>query len=309
MYHLLGTNLAQAIKPMAPGQRAEAIKVLTGIAATHMAMAGALGLPLEPIKYLLLATQGVTGIGWGEVEDEARQIAAHLFGKTGGEVVTKGLPRLLQVDLSSRVGLDSLTSFGEPRSSKDSDVKSWLFDTIAGAPASLAADWVRGGNALLTGDFTKAAELMVPMKFASDAIKTYRVATEGKLSAQTGKQTMEPYSVGEAVSRVAGFTPRREAETSAARAAFYSRQATGKGERASLTAKWLNAAPTDKRSVWAEIVEYNKSKPKDERLTMADLTRAAKRAKLDKRRELLPGVSHNKRDRRAAEESPYNVQP
>ena len=69
------------------------------------------------------------------------------------------------LDLSTRVGLDSLTSFGEPKSNKDTDVKSWMFDTLAGAPVALIADYVRGANALSSGNFTKVTQL-VPVRIS-----------------------------------------------------------------------------------------------------------------------------------------------
>ncbi|RZN09626.1 hypothetical protein CWO91_16490 [Bradyrhizobium genosp. SA-3] len=133
MYHLIGSNIGKALRNAEPGERAEALKTLAGLTATHVAMAGALGLPTEPFKYLLMGAQaaGLTSTGWSDVEDKVRQTASNWFGKTGGEIITKGLPRALGIDLSSRVGLDSLSSFGEPRSNKEADVKKWMFDTVA----------------------------------------------------------------------------------------------------------------------------------------------------------------------------------
>jgi hypothetical protein len=278
MYHLLGSNIGKALRNAEPGDRADAIKTLTGIVATHVAMAGALGLPTEPFKYLLMGAQaaGLTTTGWGDVENKVREQAANYFGKTGGEILTRGLPRAIGIDLSTRVGLDSMSSFGEPKSNKDSDVKSWMFDTLAGAPAALVGDWVRGMNALTSGDFVKAGELMVPMKFASDSIKAYRLATEGKKGA-TGKETMAPYSPIEAAVRAVGFTPAREAEQSAKNSAFYSASKKEGEERTQLMGKWVSAKPSDKLSAWKSIQSWNKGKPRDAQITMSDLSRAAAR--------------------------------
>lgn len=305
MYSLLGSNIGKALKNASPGDRAEALKTLAGITATHVAMAGALGLPTEPFKYLLMAAQaaGLTSTGWSDVENKVRETATSYFGKAGGEVLTKGLPRLIGVDLSSRVGLDSLSSFGEPKSNKDSDVKSWMFDTLAGAPTALVSDWVKGMNNLWAGNFVKAGEQLVPMKFAADAIKAYRLSTEGK-KGSTGKETMKPYSPLEAAVRVAGFTPAREAEEGAKRSAFYSNQKRDSEQRTALVAEWVNAKQGDKFDAWKKVQSFNKGKGRDEQISMSDLTRAA-----DRRRKEGDAIKTTKRDKQYLDraEATYNT--
>src|SRR6202012_5368274 len=105
MYQLIGTQLANAIRNESPGVRAQAVKTLVTLAGTHMAIAGALGLPTEPFKYLLMASHalGLTTTSWSDVEDKIRQAAANTLGKTAGEALTRGLPRLVNLDLG-RVG-------------------------------------------------------------------------------------------------------------------------------------------------------------------------------------------------------------
>ena len=299
MYSLIGSNIGRALRNAEPGERAEALKTLAGIAATHTAMAGALGLPTEPFKYLLMSAQaaGLTSTGWNDVEDKVRGAAANYFGKTGGELLTRGLPRAIGIDVSSRVGLDSLLTFGEPRSTKEADVKSWLFQTLAGAPAALVGDWVKGANALTEGNFTRAAELMVPMKFAADSIRAYRQATEGKKSG-TGRDTLSAYTPFEAAVRSIGFTPRREAEDSARRSAFFSAQKQSSGERADLMNKWITAKPAEKTKAFAAIRKWNSGQPKDAQISMADLTKAAKRRKTEESDgTVTAGVRTTKRDR------------
>lgn len=292
MYHLLGSNLGKAFKGETPEVRREAIKTLVGITATHVAMAGALGLPTEPFKYLLMGAKaaGLTDTGWNEVENAVREQTANWFGKTGGEIVAKGLPRAFGVDLSTRVGLDSVTSFGEPKSNKDTDVKSWLFDTLAGAPAALVSDWIKGANALTAGDFTTASEKLVPMKFAADLIKAYKLSTEGK-KGSTGKETLAPYNAREAITRAMGFTPAREAEEGAKRSAYYSAQKRYTEERSGLITAWVSAKPQNKFDAWKRIQNYNRGRPANEQISMSDLTRAA-----DRRRREGSAIKTTKRD-------------
>lgn len=309
MYQLIGTQIGNAMRNEKPGDRAQAVKTLIGIAATHTAMAGALGLPTEPFKYLLMGASAVgLPVGtWADVEDKIRRGAAEVFGKTGGEVVTRGLPRLVNLDLS-RMGLDSVTSFGEPRGKKDTDVKAWLFDSVSGPVASLGVDYIKGINNAANGDFQKAAEQLIPLKAASDALRAYRQATEGKKSATSGRQTMTPYTPTETALRTLGFGSGREAETNAAAGAYYRQSAAQKEARGELVKAWADAKPTEKTKAWAAIVKWNQSQPKEVRISPKELTSKAKRD-AKQAQTAVRGINPNKRDKRFLDEGfIYNVQ-
>lgn len=313
VYHLIGSNIGKAMSGATREERAEAVKTLLGIAATHTAMAGVLGLPTEPFKYLLMGANaaGLTNFQWQDVEDQARQIANGLFGKGAGEAITKGLPRLLGVDISSRVGLDSLTSFGEPRSQKEADVKSWLWDTLSGAPVSLIGDWVKASNQLMAGNFEKAAELGVPIKTFADSMRAYRQATEGKKSQTSGKQTMTPYTPYEAAVRTLGFTPAREAEEGARASYFYRNQARDKQDRQNLMNQWVNASPSEKSGAWSAITHWNQSQRPEQRIKMGELTSALRNREKAATTEAVPGIKTNKRDKYLMEKgtNPYFFMP
>ena len=66
---------------------------------------------------------------------------------------------------------------------------------------------------------------MIPLKAASDVIRAYRQATEGKKSASSGRQTMTPYTPTETGLRALGFGSGREAEVNAAAGAYYRQSA------------------------------------------------------------------------------------
>lgn len=307
MYQLMGTQIGNAIRDANPGDRKKAIKTLIGIAATHTAMAGALGLPTEPFKYLVMGLSPLTGMTWSDVENEVRREAASVFGKTGGEVFARGLPRLINMDLS-RVGLDSVTSFGEPRGNKEADVKSWLFDSVSGPVVSLGGDYIKGVSALANGDVSKAAEKMIPLKAAADSIRAYRQATEGKKTA-AGKTSSAPYSPSEAALRVLGFGTGREAEESAQRGAYFRGKERQNEERYGLINAWASAKPSEKHKAWAEIQKYNRSvfRYPELKITAKELTNRAKRdAKGDK--DMRLGISPKRRDKHLLEEGVYNVQ-
>lgn len=305
MYQLLGGQIGKAFRNASPGDRAEAVKTLIAIAGTHMAMAGALGLPTEPFKYLVMASGLVGGPQWGDVEDKIRKAAADVFGKTGGEVFSRGLPRLVNLDLS-RMGLDSVTSFGEPRGGKDADVKSWFFDTLGGPIGGLAFDWGKGINLISQGDYLKGAEKLVPMKVASDTLRAYRQATEGKKKS-SGAETSAPYNFQETVQRAAGFGSAREAEEGAAKGAYFRASTKQKEDRTALVDAWTSAKPEGKGKAMAAITKWNQSQPAEVKITPKELTSKLKKMDKDAKVGTL-GVNPSRRDRHLlAERGYYNV--
>lgn len=305
MYQLIGSQIGRAYRNASPGDRAEAVKSLIMLAGTHMAIAGALGLPTEPFKYLVMGTGLVTGKTWNDVEDKIRHAAADVFGKTGGEVFSRGLPRLLNMDLS-RMGLDSVTSFGEPRSQKESDVKTWLFDSLSGPVVALGGDWIKGVTNIANGNFEKAAEQLIPLKAASDSLRAYRQATEGKKSA-SGKQTMTPYNTQETVQRALGFGSGREAESGAANSAYYRQSAAAKEERSSLMNAWTYAKPDGKTKAFAAITKWNQSQPDESKIKMKELTDKLRRDE-KAATAAVRGITANKRNKRfLAEGEIYNT--
>ena len=306
MYQLIGGQIGKAYRNASPGDRAEAVKGLITLAATHMAMAGALGLPTEPFKYLLMGAHmaGLNVGTWSDVENKIRAQAAATFGKTAGELLTRGLPRALNLDLS-RMGLDSVTSFGEPRSLKENDVKTWLFNTISGPVVSLGGDWVKGLNHLTNGEYVKGVEKLVPLKAFSDSLRAYREGTEGKKSA-AGRETLTPATAGEMAARVLGFGSGREAEAGAARGAYYSQSNAQKEARSSLINTWAAADPSDKTKAMAAITKWNKDQPEEARILPKDLTAKLKAEKKAKEEGVL-GIVAGKRDKRFIQEGVYNI--
>lgn len=296
MYQLIGMQIGKAMRNANPGDRAEALRALGGIALTHAAMAGALGLPTEPFKYLVMGAHGVglTGTSWGDIETSAQGAVAAVTGKTTADAIMNGLPRLAGIDLSSRMGLSSLMTFGEPRSNKEADVKSFILDSVAGPVAGLGVDWFKGVSNLVKGDVTKAAEQLVPVKALSDSIRAYRQFTEGKKT-PAGRQTSAPYSVGEAGARALGFGTAREAQENASRSAYYSLSRRQSEERTELVNAWVLAQPGDKAKAFAAITRWNAKRPKEAQIKMADLTRKQK-TESSLKPKLQNGIATTKRD-------------
>ena len=302
-YQLLGEQVGKALHGATRQEKMEGIKALVNFAATTTLFAGALGLPTEPIKYMLMAAS-VFGLGYSydDLERDVRAKAVELIGKNPAEMltrgVTRGLPAGFAFDLSSRMGLNDLTTFGQPRENTKDAWGSWLWDTVKGAPISLGTDMIRGANMIATGDIEKGVELMLPFKQVADTLTTYRLATEGKRSGMTGRQTLDPLTGPEAFVRSLGFKPGREADTLERDNAYYTVKKERMGERQQLVSKWLNAKGDEKADAWKRIVKYNAGVDEVARITMGQLTTAQKRRASEERRgTIIDGKRVTKDDR------------
>lgn len=298
MYQLLGEQVGMAIRNENPGDRATAIRTLSYTIAMHGLMAGAMGLPVEPLKLTVMAANamGVTDWTWKDVEAAEREALVDLFGQGAGEIIARGAPRALGIDLSSRVGLDSLLGpFGEPKSDDKGDIKAFLFDNAAGAPVGLVGDWFSGASHLMAGEFGRAAEKMIPLKAAADSLKAYRQLTEGTISPNSGKQVMSPYSAGEAIIRSLGFSPARESESFERSGIYYKRQQAQEDARTEFQKEWVAATPAAKGRLWREVVKWNKTVAPEARLTITDMRSYQKRLERDKK-ETVEGIRAKKRE-------------
>ena len=297
-YQFLGEQIATALKDADPAARKEAAKVLMNHALMVTAFAGAVGLPTEPIKALLLATAPVTGFSMADFEREIEKLMPEVLSRG----LSRGIPGGFAFDLSGRMGENSMLTFGSPKTFKSDDVKAWLFDNLKGAPAGLIEDWISGVNGLLTGDSSKQVESvgkLIPIKMFSDTLDAYRKATEGKTNAR-GQEKMVPYSPQEAMVRAIGFTPAREANTRAAQSYFYDKARGLKDERSELANAYLKGKTGDERTkAWAKIAKWNATQPAESRITREQLTKQEKSdRKAEQSGRLVNGVRVTKQNER-----------
>jgi hypothetical protein len=303
-YWLLG----RAFKNMLQGD-VEARRQFIGYMFTHAVVAGALGIPgLELVKIALLAA-GVLGAGfdYDDFEDLVRSAIAGVLGAKGGEIVSKGIYRAVNIEVSGRLGQDSLLSFGQPRSMKQQDLKTWLFDTAAGAPIGTVMSQIEAIQKLKGGDLLGAAEKSALPKFGVDIIKAYKGATDGKIS-ESGRQTLTPYSPYETVIRSIGLTPARESEQGRFRARANETSKKVDDERRKFINDWVKASANDRARMWGKIERWNKTQPEAGRLTRKDLQSSLKRRESEKERTVNTVVT-NRRNERIVEDyrKTYNL--
>lgn len=276
MYQLLGAQIVRAIKGMKKGERAEAMRMMTYTFAAHALMSGVLGgLPTEPLKVVLTALNmaGITQFTWNDVEIAAREIAAEMVGPTVGEALMRGMPRLVGMDISTRVGLNNLMV---PNAYGDLERPEWraayMYQLLAGPAGGMIGDAPRGIGALAQGDMQgllEGMEYLIPVKGVSDILKAARYYQYGK-ETSSGDITIQ-YSAPEALLRAFGIAPGREADVNEFRDAAYSSQTRDQKTRQDLLRQFYEAAPTDRFKVYSTAIkQYNQGQPPDRRISFSE---------------------------------------
>lgn len=302
-YYLLGKTALSAFRG-----DPEAMKAFAGLMATHGLLAGALGLPLEAIHAGMLAANltGITSNNYSDFEQWMRKTAATNLGTGFGEIATRGLPRYLGVDVSSRFSLaDLVFPLGDPKSLKQDDLLAYAAKAFGGAPLSLIAEYPKGVQALMNGDFVEASRILVPIKLYSDSVTAYQRASVGRQTV-SGREKMSPYTPGEAVTRSLGFAPAREAEAMEAYNAQYGDQQAFKQQRSALMNAYVNGKGVDKANALRSINEWNAKQPPAAKITPGEAERAVIRRQREEHDDKFKGgLRTNKRDEHIRKDATY----
>lgn len=264
VYYLLGKNIGRVLKPLAPGERRKGATALAYITASHLVVAGAAGLPWEPLKIPLMVFRGLglTDLSWEEFEEMILEYMQELTGDDDegglGEMLTfgvsRGLPGGWAFDLNDRVGMDSLMTFGEPRSAGEQDTKAYLYDLALGPVGRIIDNSLTGLSQSLEGDFSKAPGLMIPFKMLGDVAKAYKGGERGEMNTP------------DMVLRVIGLTSARQSNISREIGADI-RESTGRRAALSEITKIYTSARTKAEIARAvsKLRDYNNSLPKGDR--------------------------------------------
>jgi hypothetical protein len=181
------------------------MKQIANLLGVQIAMAGAMSLPgLELLKvgFMLAGMLGV-GDGWDDIERKLRRLFDASLGKTWGELVTRGvISRAINVDLSSRLSMSDMWTFGQPKSFESDQIKAYLANLILGAPGGLMVEWAEAARHAGNLEFQDALIKAIPAKFIADTAKAVKgVTSQGK-----------PISNVEAAMQVVGLRSGRLAE-------------------------------------------------------------------------------------------------
>lgn len=265
VYALLIRQVLIATKGKDAETRRNAQKTLAMVLMSHASVAGMLGLPTEAFTLLL----GITGFLFGSKEPwdwelMMRQEAAKLFGKEAAEVLMRGLPRYVGVDLSGRLGLNSLLFMHDLRDFEKKTANEYIGQLLTGAPGGMVLNavdsWQQLNKAIgsdKTTDYTKAVEGMLPKGFR-DPLRAWRIAEEG-LTTRRGERIDEgrQATAGEVATQALGFQPAAQAETYERRNAVQGLNRRLSSERSNLMMKWRQAEPASRAAIWQDIVEWN----------------------------------------------------
>lgn len=273
--NVIGHNIIRAL-PMSRFSKEEkriARRTLAGMTLMGVAFAGAAGIPgIEVPKTIATILSGLFGTDeWDDTMATLEKGLARLTNATTAEAVMRGLPRLLNLDIASRVGYDSLYLFGEPQEMNEAGFKAWAFDLAAGAPIGMFTKLLQATSG---GGWDK-----VPMpKMVNDTIKA------------VGKFRTGDFTASEAGIKAFGIQPGSAShkwETGEAGTAFRvaKKEKAAKTERFDVMKQWLNIPPGPKQAtararIMADVIRpYNKTVPTKERISVGDLYAAERNFK------------------------------
>jgi hypothetical protein len=282
MSYLLYDMAKRLVNPKSTKQeRWAAFKQLGAVVIVQTAMAGAMGLPaLEFVKVAAMLA-GVLGIGEGydELERQIEAVAKDSLGKDWGDILTKGLPRWLGIDLHSRLSLADMWTFGEPKTNDREGALAYFGQLVAGAPGSLLMDWGSSLYDAANGDFAKAAEKIVPNKFIADTIKSVRGYADPSVSI--------PLTVTEAaIIQPLGFRSGRMARKGDEIGAKIATDKQLKDDQKQLKGAWVNAITKGEQlKVQVRIAEHNKRAEQAKKPMLKVYTKGLDRIKTERARE------------------------
>ena len=221
-------------------------------------MAGALGLPTEPITLTL----GLAAMAFGaeepwDWEQDIRNGLTDLLGKDAAEVALRGLPRAIGVDMSSRVGLQGLLFMQDLRDFRAQTMAGYAGSMLLGAPGGMLTNVMQVPSMLQRGEYAKATEAVLP-KGLRDIVRAMRLESSG-ITTRRGERidAGEGFGAWGAAVQAFGFTPGKVAETYERRDAVQGASRRFNNERGALMRRWRDAPPAQRSAIWREIVEWN----------------------------------------------------
>lgn len=305
LYYLMGRSVYQTFKGETKQERSEALKTWAGLMLTHSMAAGVLGgVMFEPLKWAI----GLGMVLFGDPDDPqdfetlARNWAADTFGPGAGEIIMRGLPRAIGIDLSSRVGLDTLVFF-EPRGETSEEKLLATTFQMLGPIGAIGLNMARSADALKSGNAERAVQLAVP-KGVRDILRSMQYGSEGMID--TNGNLIRPAEDIPGASlfyQFFGFTPADVAEQFEYRAAIQGREREFARRRARLLDRFYEADSADaKAQVVADITAWNRANP-ERRITRGTLIRSRRERQRREDQTLdLRGVYTTKTNARDAEQ-------
>lgn len=215
MLYLLARNAQLAWK----GDK-DAMRALGYLSVMQLAMAGAVGIPV--VTAPLAAFNFFFGDDddeEGDTETKLRNYLTDMMGADAARAFWKGLPTLLGVDVSKRVGMGDLWNpvpyLRLTGKTGQEDIGQAIM-SVGGAALGMAGRMWDSKNMFEQGDWVKGTEKLLP-KVLADLVKGARYAEDG-ITTRRGTAQIEPERLDgwDIAFRAAGFSPVVESEHYAA---------------------------------------------------------------------------------------------
>lgn len=274
VYGMMISSGLAALKGKTPQERAIGAKTLLGVLATHLIAAGAVGATIQPIKWAMGAlmagasAMGITDEPYtvasalsGETYDNwMREVTTELFGTEMGELVSKGLPTAVGVDLSQRMALGSTYMFHLKTDSDASTIGS-IAEAVGGPWLNVGENFWDAGKKFLSGDVLDAIEHMSP-HLIRDLVKAGQMSQKGVVNnAGTTLIPADQLSAGEIFAQSLGFRPDQVAEVQNRNNAERTALQNTMDQRKDLIKQFASAEPNDRGTVRDKVKEFNIQHP------------------------------------------------
>jgi len=198
MTHLLYSNIRDMVMGAhnAEGnfasRRAEAAKTVAGLVLASALFTGIKGATPEIVHLALYAYNKTFGDKdeYYNLDASMHRLLAEEFGKKAGDVLFAGLPTLAGVDVSNRMGLNSLVFNNPPDilSADKSAFQDFLFSQMGTIPSLVASDISGFYKHLHAGELGEAMSALVPSKLYQDSVKAFDQYTGGNIMVEPGNK-------------------------------------------------------------------------------------------------------------------------
>ena len=275
MVYTLARQTYQSIKGETKEERREARRAISAILAMHATFAGALGLPMVGMLLSVASWMGGDDDEPWDAEVALRNYLAEAFNPTISNMLMKGAPRGIGVDISSRVGINNLLL---PDTQEGLEGKKW-WDSAASAAlgpiGGIGANVTKGAQEISEGHNLRGVESMLPV-FLKNFAKTYRYADEG-VQDKTGISIMDEVDSMDLLVQGMGFSPSDVRTANEGKTAIYQFDRKLNERRSRLMTLWSRAKMMDDQQemdeIWEEIQGFNDKNP-SRRITRINLNQS-----------------------------------
>ena len=300
MIYLLARNAQQAF---GKGEEARAARGTLGyLMAMQMLMAGAIGIPIAMpvLKVFGLFAGGDDDDERGSMEVRFRNAIADMFGADVARALWKGLPTLLGLDVSQRVGMGELLNplpYLRAYGKTGEEQFAQGLASALGAPFGMVGRMWDSKVLWEQGHWDKALEKFLP-KMLADLARANRYTRTG-ITTRSGETAIKPDRIDgwDVTLRAMGFSPTVESEHYAAKQAKEDVARATDELRKRLLAKYAQAKlrGEDTEDIQDEIVDFNERHPhKGVQITRSAMIQAVQSRKQVAKERSGTGVHYRK---------------